>query len=156
MNRTRGCVVRVEVDLPKDELVAVLVDCSLNAVELSLRVDGKDLDLVIDSSTRFEVVLDEKWEVPEMLDGNKPYPWSHDDVIQLDQNVEEYRFIHITAVNKNNYISDMISPMCMTTPSWDLDIYGLIGLKFTGSGHKTLKIHSTQGFSIVNMTCIAC
>ena len=53
-----------------------------------------------------------------MLDGNKPYPWSHDDVIQLDQNVEEYRFIHITEVNKNNYISDMISPMCMRTPSW--------------------------------------
>ena len=157
MNRTRGRVVkRLEVDLPKDELVAVLVDCSLNAVELSLRIDGVDLDLVVDSSTRFEVVLAEKWEIPETIDGNKPYPWVDDDVILLDQDVENYRFILITVLKGNSYLSDMISPACMLTSSWYLDVMGVISLNFTGEGHKTLKITRSQGFSVVNMTGIIC
>merc|ERR1712121_470420 len=38
MNRSRGRVAkRLEVDLPKDELILVLIDCSLNGVELSLQ-----------------------------------------------------------------------------------------------------------------------
>ena len=157
MNRTRGRIVkRVEVDLPKDELVAVLVDCSLNAVELSLRIDGEDLDLVVDSSTRFEVVLTESWEVPETIDGNKAYPWVDNDVILLDQDVEKYRFILITVLKGNSYLSDMISPACMLTPSWYIDVMGLISLNFTGEGHKTLKITRSQGFSVVNMTGIIC
>ena len=157
MNRTKGRVEkRLEVDLPKDELIAVLIDCSLNGAEISLRVDGQDLDLVIDSSTRFEVVLTEKWEVPETIDGNKIYPWIHNDVILLDQNVEEYRFIHITALFKDSYISYMISPTSMVGSIWFLDIYDLITLHFTGEGHKTLKITSTKGFSVVNMSGIIC
>ena len=121
-----------------------------------MQVDGKDLDLVIDSSTRFEVVLTEKWEDPETIYGNEKYPWIHGDVILLDQDVEKYRFIHITTILKGNYFSYMISPTFMKGSNWIVDIYGLITLQFTGTDHKTLKIKSNRGSSVVNMTGIIC
>ena len=111
---------------------------------------------MIDSSTRFEVVLTEKWEVPETIFGDKLYPWIHGDVIHLDQDVERNSFIHITAMLKDDYISYMISPTSMTGSNWLLDIYGLITLHFTGTDHKTLKIKSDRGLSVVNMTSIIC
>ena len=157
MNRSKGRVAkRLEVHLPEKEMTVVLIDCSLRGVEMSLRVDGKDLDLRVESSTRFEVVLTEKWEVPETIDGDKIYPWTHNDVIHLDEDVENYRFVHVTALLKSNYVSYMMSPTSMTGSLWLLDISGLISLQFTGVGHKTLKIVSPQGYSVVNMTGIIC
>ena len=157
MDRSRGRVAkRVAVDLPERETIVVPIDCSLQGVEMSLRVDGKDLDLLVEKPTRFEVVLTEKWEVPEKIVGDKIYPWIHNDVIHLDEDVEEYRFVHVTALLKSNYVSYMISPTSMSGSIWHLDISGLISLQFTGVGHKTVKIVSPQGYSVVNMTGIVC
>ena len=157
MDRTIGKYEkRVDVNLPKDVLIAILIECPVEATRLSIQVEGKDLDLEIVNSSRFEVVLDEKWEVPQRIDGDKPYPWIHDQEIRLVQDIEKYRFIYITAVNGNNYINELISPVCMTGTSWKIEIYGVIALEFIGSNHQTLKIESKQGFSIVNMYGIAC
>ena len=48
MNRTLGKYEkRVDVNLSKDVLIAILIDCSVKAERLSFQVEGKDLDLEI-------------------------------------------------------------------------------------------------------------
>ena len=155
--RMGGYIERVEKHLPKDELVTILIECSVAKVaKLSMQMEGDDLDVEVDKSTRFEVVLKEKWEVPERIEGSKPYPWGHGQEIQIYQDIEKYRFIHITLAKGNIYISETISPSAMEGPSWKVPIHNLLALEFSGKGHKTLKIGGIGGYSIANMEGIIC
>ena len=158
VNRTRGKYEqRVEVNLPKDELVTTLIECPVELVaKLAFQIEGDDLEVKVDKSSRFEVVLKEKWETPESLEADKPYPWTSGQEIQLYQDIEKYRFIIITLANGSSYISETISPSIMTGPSWEIPIYGLVPIEFKGKGHKTLKVGGKQGYSIVNMEGIIC
>ena len=158
VNRTRGKYEqRVEVNLPKDELVTTLIECPVELVaKLAFQIEGDDLEVKVDKSSRFEVVLKEKWEIPESIEADKPYPWSSGQEIQLYQDIEKNCFSIITLANGSSYISETISPSIMTGPSWEIPIYGLAPLEFKGKGHKTLKVGGTEGYSIVNMEGIIC
>ena len=68
---------------------------------------------MVDKKSRFEVVPIETWENPEDLEGDKPHPWKQGQEVVIEQDIEKFRFIHITAKKGVLYINKMISPLYM-------------------------------------------
>ena len=125
--------------------------------EFSFYIKGDDFDIVLDKKTSFEVVPIETWENPEDLVGDKSHPWKQGQEIVINQDIEKFRFIHITAKKGVLYINKMISPLYMNSiDAWNINIEDKVVLAFTGTNHKTLNIKETHGFEIVNMVGIIC
>ena len=108
------------VDLLKDELNVTLLEFKVNPpAQYSLYIKGEDFNVVLDKKTRFEVVPIETWGNPEDIDGNKVLPRKQGQEIVIDQDIEKFRFLHITAKKGVLYINKMILPLYID----EVDVY---------------------------------
>ena len=146
------------VDLLKDELNATVLKFEAkNGSQYSIYIKGEDLNIELDKKTRFEVVSIKTWKNPKDIEGDKVTPWKQGQKIMIYQEIEKYRFVHITAKKGVLYINKMISPLYMDqVDTWNINVEDKLTLAFTGTNHKTLFIKETHGFEVVNMVGIEC
>ena len=159
-SRTIGTPVSSKViTLPKGKLISVLLHHGVAKIEeLTVRIVGVDLDLIVEQGSRIEVTETHRWESPEMIAG-KPYPWTSQ-TMTLSNNIEAYQFIHITAHNGVFFASKTISPIAMkaadTLSIWKVSVDSNVALEFSGVGHKTLKIVAQNSYKILSMYGVRC
>ena len=91
------------------------------------------------------------------------YPWKVGN-INIDNDIEKYQFIHITAQKGNIFLSKTISPRAMVATKqddWKIAINDDITqsedivLTFSGKGHKKIKIEA-MWFTIISMYGVRC
>ena len=124
---------------------------------LTIRVMGTDLALSVEPNSFVEITLLRRWEPPELLVSGSSYPWAPG-TYHIGQNIEDYHTIQITGQKGYSFISKTISPKGMlrdtvrgTSKVWIFEVETNLSLTFTGEKHKTLKIESDEGFSILSM-----
>ena len=149
------------VKLSKGELVSVLgnykVETSGRNENLTIRVLGKDLDLTVKKESRFEVTETHRWEAPERIAANVPYPWTKQHTPRIISNIENYQYIHVTARSNDNFASATISPIEMKSIStWIVPLNDDLTIKFSGDGHRTINITDKASYQIINMHGVRC
>ena len=150
-----------KVDLPKGEVISVLgnykVETSGRNENLRIRVLGKDLDFTVEKKSRFEVTETHRWEAPERIAANIPYPWSKQHTPRIISNIENYQYIHITARSNYIFATATISPVEMKSVStWIVPLNDEIEMKFSGVGHRTINISDKGDYQIINMHGVRC
>ena len=115
------------------------------------------------SGSRFEVTETHRWEAPDLIASDVEYPWSSSTVtIAKSHNVEAYHYLHITVQNGEVFLSKTISPVGMKSTGalenvvWKVSVEDKVKLKFSGVGHRTLKITADVGYKILSMYGVRC
>ena len=133
------------------ETVSVLLHHRISSAEnLTVRVLGTSLDLVIRPESRVEITLLRRWQPPELIISGHEYPWSSG-TYSLGSDIEDYHTLHITGQNGYKFVSKTISPLGMmrdtvkTTPwSWIINIEKLFELTFTGDCHNPRRLQDLE------------
>ena len=165
-SNTLGKQVSAEVvRLPKGESISILIHHTVDKREtLTVRIFGTDLDFKVEKSSRVEITETHRWEAPELIVANKVYPWKVG-VLKLDNDIEKYQYIYITAQLGSFFLYKTIYPTAMLVSKqeeWSAVIAndslqkGEITLTFSGIGHKTLQLRNLGDFSIISMYGVRC